>query len=172
MAILRLSVAEWERYHRQLGPRLYQAGVLGVRSAALRIIVLMVKRTREAMPASAMGQVGAVNTGELLRAWKWIAIVGGARILNAKPYSSIVEYGRRPGARRPPIPPIEQWLRRRLQMSEEDAASLAPLVAAAIGRRGLYPRQILTGPDAAAQIRQILDREVRAEIREALARRP
>lgn len=52
-------------------------------------------------------------------------------------YAPIVEAGRRPG-RRPPIAPILLWVRRKLQISEPRATSVAVLISRKIGARG-YP---------------------------------
>lgn len=167
-----MSVAQWVRYHQQLGDRFHQAGLKGAKSAAMRVVALMVQRTQVAEPASDYGAEGAVNTGEFLRAWKWFAIAGGARVLNDRPYASVIEYGRRPGSRPPPTAPIFQWLVRRVRMDPDEALGAAELVARAIGHRGLRGRGILTGIEATAQIEEILEAEIRHELDRALARPP
>jgi hypothetical protein len=172
MAVLRLSVNQWVRYHRQLGDRMHRAGLRGAKAAALRVIALMVERTRVAQPASDRGAPGAVNTGEFLRAWKWLTIPGGTRVLNDRPYGAVIEYGRRPGARPPPVEPIRQWLVRRVGMADAEAENVAELVARAIGIRGLRGRAILTGEDATAQIEVILESEIIRELERAIARPP
>ena len=167
-----MNTSQWARYHRQLGNRFHVAGQRGCRSAALRVVRLMVERTRVAMPASDNGAEGAVNTGEFLRGWKWMAISYGARVMNDRPYSSVIEYGRRPGSKPPPPAPIQRWLQRRLGMDEKEAQSVAWLVARAIGYRGLRGRAILTGAEATAQIEVILEAEISHELRIEIARPP
>jgi hypothetical protein len=51
-------------------------------------------------------------------------------------YAPVVEAGRRPGARRPPLEPIRLWVIRKLGISSLQARQVAFLVARAIGRRG------------------------------------
>ncbi len=51
-------------------------------------------------------------------------------------YAPIVELGRRPGQRRPPLEPILLWVSRKLQLSGPRARSVAFLVARKIGRTG------------------------------------
>jgi hypothetical protein len=50
----------------------------------------------------------------------------------------VLERGRRPGQRMPPLGPIRAWLQRH---GGTEAAKLAFVVARSIGRRGLFPRQ-------------------------------
>lgn len=171
MAVLRMTVERWQRYHAQLGERYHAAALLGIRSAGHRIVALMVQRTREAKPASPNGAVGAVNTGGLARGWTSMKIDDGVRVLNPKQHSPIAEYGRRPGVL-PPIKVIERWLIRRVGLTKREAREAAWPVAMAIKARGLLGREILTGPEAEAQIEGILDAEVRHELDRALAEPP
>lgn len=172
MAVLRLSVSGWARYHEVLPARIRRAAIKGARSAALRVVSLMVERTRHAEPASDHGASGAVNTGEFVRAWKMIPLTDGGRVVNDRPYASVIEYGRRPRSKAPPVDPIIQWLVRRVGMSWDEARQAAPQVARAIGWRGLRGRGILTGLEARTQIGEILESEIQHELAVELARPP
>lgn len=172
MGALRMNLAQWKWYHARLKGRCHEAGLRGARAAGLRVVALMVKRTREAEPASDHGAVGAVNTGALARSWRSVPNADGTRIVNLQPYWAVVEYGRRPNSTPPPRAPIEAWLRRRLKLKPAAARSAAYVVARAIGRRGLRGRRILTHPAVTAQIEAILHDEIRRALRQAIAKPP
>ena len=65
------------------------------------------------------------------------------------PYASIIETGRRKGAKMPKIMengtpgPIVRWAQRRLGMSQKEAQSVAFVISRAIKRRGLVPRKVM-----------------------------
>jgi hypothetical protein len=61
----------------------------------------------------------------------------GATLANDAPHASVIEFGRRPGARQPPTAAILGWVRRKLGKRGADAQTTAFLIARAIGRRGL-----------------------------------
>ncbi len=61
----------------------------------------------------------------------------GAVLLNDAPHASVIEFGRRPGARRPPLSAIIGWVRRKLGIRGKRGKAAAFLIARAIGRRGL-----------------------------------
>lgn len=174
MAVLRMNLREWKRYHEKLAERFHPAALRGARSAALAVTAMAQRRTRTAPPANpaGKGKGGAVNTGDYLRRWRWISIPDGARVLNDHPAAAVIEYGRRPGSAPPPPLAIRDWLIRRLRMKEAQANRVARAVAIAIGRRGLLARHVLTSEDAVQEIARILEREVKHELDRELARRP
>lgn len=66
-------------------------------------------------------------------------------------YADFAVFGRKPG-KRPPLEPLRRWARRKLGVSEEDAASVAHAIATVIGRRGTKGQpQVYEGPNARAQ---------------------
>jgi len=65
------------------------------------------------------------------------------RVWNSTPYAAPVEYGRRPGAKPPPVRALEPWVEKVLQVAPNRVRSVAFLVAKAIGRRGIKGRNIL-----------------------------
>jgi hypothetical protein len=169
MPSLNLSLDQWRLYHQQLPDGVARAARRGARSAGLRVLRLMIERTGTARPASPNGAVGAVNTGEFRQRWRVVNIEGGSRVFNDHPAAPVIDGGRRRGAKMPPLAPIVAWLQRRLGKSLEEAQAMALPVARAIKYRGLEGRQILSGPEAQAQIEAILDREVRRAIERAIA---
>lgn len=56
---------------------------------------------------------GLVDQGGYRAGWKARRIAGGAETRNDAPHAGIMEHGRRPGQRRPPLEPILAWVRRR-----------------------------------------------------------
>jgi hypothetical protein len=116
MAVLRMNLKEWKRYHERLADQFHPAALRGARSAALATVAVAQRRTRQAPPANpaGKGKGGAVNTGDYLRRWRWITISDGARVLNDHPAAAVIEYGRRPGSAPPPEQAIRDWLIRRL----------------------------------------------------------
>lgn len=157
-------------YIARFGVRAVDAARRGLLSASVRGWSLMVERTRRAPPANPGGKGGggAVNTGSFARAWRHGAIAegeggtaGGARIFNSSPYGAVIEHGRRAGTW-PPRAAIARWAQRRLGLSEEDAQRAAFPIARAIARRGLLPRNIMSG--AEPQLLKIMLREVSDQI--------
>jgi hypothetical protein len=54
------------------------------------------------------------------------------------PYPLVMEYGRRPGAKPPPVAAIRPWV-----IAKFGDASLAYVIARSIGRKGIKPRRFL-----------------------------
>lgn len=68
--------------------------------------------------------------------------LGGTVRVFAQPpadiYAGVMEFGRRPGARRPPLLPILFWVKTKLRISDEkQAKSVAFLIARKIGIKGI-----------------------------------
>lgn len=120
----------------------------GLLSASLQAKPIMVKQTDMAPPASPKGSRGAVNTGNYRQAWKSAPGTQGGtqgmRVSNSAPYAGVIEYGRRRGAKMPPIDPIARWAQRKLGLPYPKAKGIAFAIAKAISKRGLQPRRVLT----------------------------
>src|SRR6185295_7665457 len=54
-----------------------------------------------------------VDRAEYKRAWRRTVLKDGAQLRNDSPHAPIIEYGRRPGAKMPPLEPILRWMRRK-----------------------------------------------------------
>lgn len=105
-----------------------------------------------------------VDRGTYRRSWKFEDIPGGATVYNFTPYAAVIEDGRRPGAKAPPLAVIQAWLLRkgivkgRGKTAAANARAMAFVVARAIKRRGLPGRHILRFAS------QRLDKIVQAEL--------
>lgn len=55
-------------------------------------------------------------------------------------YGAVIELGRRPGKKRPPIAPIELWARRKLGLPPDKAKRAAWAISRVIARRGFEGR--------------------------------
>lgn len=84
-----------------------------------------------------------VATGNYRNSWKVITSEDGAQLVNTAKHAKFVEFGRRPG-KRPPLKPIEQWVRvKRLSSNPREIRSIAFAIARKIGREGTKPRLVL-----------------------------
>lgn len=123
-----------------------------------------------------------VDRGTYRRSFRFDDIPLGATAYNFAPYAAIIEEGRRPGQRPPPIGPIIEWVKRKgigrqygpnqagkrkvsRALSDREARGIAFVIARAIGKRGVPAHHILEA--AAVEI----DRAVRAAIDDFLAGR-
>jgi hypothetical protein len=73
------------------------------------------------------------------------SIVGRVASTIKSVYPAVIEFGRRPGAKPPPVSALVEWVKVKLGATEQTARNVAFLVARAIGRRGLKPRKVLFG---------------------------
>src|SRR5689334_12091271 len=54
-----------------------------------------------------------VDRGTYRRSFRYDDIPRGIALANSAPYASVIEHGRRPGARQPPTSAIADWVRRK-----------------------------------------------------------
>lgn len=136
----------------------------GLLSASAQMVPILVRATNTAPPASAKGSKGAVNTGDFRRRWSAMpetqGRTQGVLVGNSSPYAGVIEYGRRAGAKMPPIEPLARWAQRKLQLPYAQAKGLAFVMARNIKRRGLRPRLILTSKGTLKLLRQAMTRDV------------
>lgn len=167
--VLNIDPKELGPYYKKLGARLNKAALRGARRGGLRAVSTLQRATSKAIPANpgGVGTGGAVNTAFYKRAWKSQPTPTGVRVYNAARYSSIIEYGRRPG-KFPPLAVIRDWAQRRLGLSAEEAKRAAFPIARAIAKRGLVPRKVMTG--SMPQIHSQFLQSVVAELDRELAR--
>lgn len=136
-------------------------------------------------------RLGIVDRGTYVARFRAVRTREGAELRNDAPHSRVVEFGRRPGSRPPPIAVILSWIRRkgidvsglanvrrgkkrkkrgkgftkgRRQGVRRAQAQLAFLIARAIGRRGLKAHRVFQG-----YINPKLRQWWRAKIREIVA---
>jgi len=59
-----------------------------------------------------------------------------------KEYGIVMEYGRKPGSRMPPVDAIQYWVVRKLQLSADEAESAAWAIAKSIAKKGIEGRHM------------------------------
>ncbi len=102
----RLSLTQFQHWMTQATPELQKAGVRGMRKAGLflhRTVVIEISQTKPR---------AAVDTGELRNSVNATPVPDGALVSVDAPHAPVLEYGRRPNSRMPPIQPIMDWMRR------------------------------------------------------------
>jgi hypothetical protein len=163
---IRVDPSKLGHLEAQLQHRLVAIKSRAALSAAQRSVALMQQRTRQAPPAnpSGIGQGGAVNTGNYLRRWRAMRQANGASVYNPTPYAGVIELGRRPGSRMPPVGIIARWIQRRLSVSIEVARQSAFIIARAIAERGLLGRRVMTHPTALRKMAKFFQDEFTKEL--------
>lgn len=91
-----------------------------------------------------------VDRGTYRRSFEVAKTADGVAIYNPLLYASVIEEGRRPGSKMPPIDEIARWVLRkglvkgRRGVAREKAArGIAFVIARGIARKGMKPRHIL-----------------------------
>jgi hypothetical protein len=164
--VVKIDMKQFVEQTRRMTEELMPTAIEGAYLAALRGVGIMQRRTREAPPANPAGKGsgGAVNTGDFLRRWKAEQLSDGARTYNESPYGPVIEHGRRAPKKPPPKEVIVRWIQRRLGKTEDEARSIAFVVARAIGKRGLIGRKI--AEDGQDEISEIALEEIEKAIRD------
>ena len=174
MATHKLSLAEFAASRAKLARAFWPAVRRGLAAGGQRARAYLVERTQQL----------AFDRGGAARGWKVDARDKSVTIYNATPYFGVIEKGRRPGKRQPPVAAIEPWVRRKVNVSyvpksgkhkgqqrtrrarRDEAPAIAYLIARAIGRRGIKGKNVMGG--ALPKLKQLLIEEVGHEIVRAL----
>lgn len=168
---IRTTMPEIGQLIKKLGDRAPLAIQKAATSLSMRALTIVQDAVRNAPPASSKGSGGAVNTGRFLAAWEAAPAQQGTafgvliQVPNSKaPYAAVIEYGRRPGSKPPPVEPIARWAQRRLRLPYEQAKGVAFAIARSIGRRGLTGRHILTSDKTKNRLRYAMKKELLREL--------
>lgn len=107
-------------------------------------------RRAGSMPDLVQVNNGAIATGKYRDDWRakrrsMAAGSIGILVYNTKAYAPNIEYGRRSG-RMPPVSAIRKWLQVKFSLPYRRAKRIAWPIAAAIKRRGIPGRKIMTAP--------------------------
>ena len=92
-------------------------------------------------------------TGAYRTSWEVQRTKTGAKLVNLAPYAKVIEWGRRPGAKAPPVEVIREWVRQKLvpagkvDDNEAEIKSAAFLIGRAIKRRGIPAKLVLATAD-------------------------
>lgn len=168
-----MSLRDFKRYVKDLRKKLVGADaviVRGVHSGVMQAVTVAHRATDMAQEASPNGAVGAVDTGDYKRRWRYYTTRTGGGITNDHPAADVIERGRRGGRRRPPVDVIKRWAQRRIGLSESEAELAKWPIAQAIARRGLWGRRVITNSFTHDEITRVVMQSVKHEIREALQR--
>jgi hypothetical protein len=103
--------------------------------------------------------LGVMDRGHYKLGFKARATRNGAELRNDAPHAAVIEYGRRPGSRMPPVEAIRGWARRKGLPK-----GVAFLIARSIARKGIPPKALFRG-----HLNPILSRKFQARIRLILA---
>lgn len=66
-----------------------------------------------------------------------------AMLINDAPHAAVIEHGRRPGAKPPPLAPIVRWVERKLGIPAPASLRVARSVQMAIAKRGMKPKRVM-----------------------------
>ncbi len=161
--IIKMDMNQWTSYMGKLEHRFMPAMVRGIQAGAARLLPELHNRTRQASPASERGTPGALDTGLYLAGWRSAPLLNGAMVYNVRPYSPVIERGRRPApVGRGGIRNLEAWVHRKLKLSGSEARAAAFAIAQTLKKRKLKPRKVLTGDEDA--LIKIVEEEVMHEL--------
>jgi hypothetical protein len=153
MATRTINLRAATEHYRKLGARFWPTVMIGAKAGGERARAHMVEASQEAF-----------DRGGYTRAWKASVEGRSLTIYNQAPYAAVIEHGRRPGGRMPPVKALVPWVRRKLGVGDAEAQSVAFLVARKIARDGTPGKQILSrAEDALVEL-------VRAEVIDAVRR--
>ncbi|MHC1726501.1 MAG: hypothetical protein AB9866_10905 [Syntrophobacteraceae bacterium] len=102
----------------------------GLRIIAARAEKVMVEKTPRGVGAQG-GLAGSIHGEVTAYGQGWAARIG-----TPLEYGQVIELGRRPGQRMPPVAPIALWAVRKLGVPQADARSVAYVIARKIAIKG------------------------------------
>lgn len=161
---VRIPISGFARYEKALGRAMRQA----VFSNSMRTAG---KQVREYLESETLKRQ-IFHRKNFVRGWR--AVLGNppssTRVYNKMPYASVIEFGRRAGARRPPVDALVPWVRDKLGVRGKEVRSVAFLVARKIGVKGIKARPVIRDPKVQAKVSKIVTSVVNEKLREAIAR--
>ena len=156
-----VDIKQFNKLLTKLGANAPTALKAGLFSASMRARVIV---DQESVRKRVM------NTGYYRRAWKTFAMFEehAVRVYNVAPYAGVVEYGRRPGGRMPPVRPIARWAERKFGIPYEEALGISFGIAKKIQKAGIPGKHVLT--DALPTLSRAFEQEIQRELRAMLNR--
>lgn len=146
-----------------LGTRFRPAMLRGMSAGAQRCIPVLQTATMHAPAASPRGTPGAVDTGLYKAAWRSAPMPNGAKVFNMRPYSGVIESGRRASAvGKEGIRNLEGWVRRNLKVSGKDARDAAWAIAKTLEKRPLEARRVVA--DSEKKMIEVVEKEILHEL--------
>ena len=166
--IVNITLEQFAKYTDDLAKNFMPTALRGIRAGALRAIPIVVRRTKQAPPASPHGTTGAFNTGLMAAGWRVENLPNGARLYNIRPYSGVVEAGRRAGKGidKEGMRNLKMWTQRKLGLSGAEAESAAFAIMRTMKKRPLWARNIVK--DGLEEISIAMLDEIEHELMRAL----
>lgn len=125
-----VNVAELQKLARQFPEVTAIEMRAGLKVVAARCEKVLVEKTPRGV--SAQGGLAGSMHGEVVPFGQGYA----ARVGTPLEYGQVIELGRRPGQRMPPVAPIARWAVAKLGVESQDAESVAYLIARKIAIKG------------------------------------
>lgn len=122
-----------------------------VRLSMLRGTALVTKNVKETIrsPGGGFGPLIAGKANNMMQSWSDEVTGGGLRgaSFSSKIYSSVMDQGRRPGAKMPPVQAIENWIRDKgiVEKQEKAVKALGRIIRGGKGFRLGKAKKVLAG---------------------------
>lgn len=84
-----------------------------------------------------------VDQSHYKQSWKQRPLPNGSELRNDAPHAPVLEHGRRPNRPGPPIEPILEWVKRKLDVPADEAEHVAWLIQRRIHQDGSPPYHVL-----------------------------
>lgn len=128
---IRVPISNFARYEEKLGRALRQAAFAKSLRPAGKLVRLFLEE--ETIRREIFWRK------KFARAWRLqpTNLSSAVRIVNKTPYGRVLEYGRRPNRRPPPVKALVPWVRDRWGLRGKDAKSAAFALSRLIGKRGM-----------------------------------
>jgi len=143
MAVYRTTFREFAPTLRKLAKAQVKAGITAMQITSDRGIQFVHDEIAKTVPSP-------VDMGTYRWSWKSQDLPRGAMIFNTQLYASVIEGGRRPGARMPPAAVLGEWARRKgllrdVPKGDMNAAmrSIGFALARSIARKGIPAKNVL-----------------------------
>lgn len=169
---VRIPIERFAKYEAELGRAMRQAVFRkSMRTAGKYVRIYLEQETIER---------GIVWRKRFARGWRMRPnnVPSAVTVYNTTPYGIVLEKGRRPNKRPPPVKALVPWVRDKLGLRGKDAVGAAFAISRAIGKRGMPSkatpwrnrRPMLERKTVRDKITDIVARSVTVKLREALAR--
>jgi hypothetical protein len=174
MATITVPLNKVATVFRKYGTAARHETAQGLPVVVKRAEIIITSATRRAPPASPNGSTGAVNYGKYLKAWsaKVTKLNGNRGVLvgNNRKYAPNIDYGRRAGAKAPPVSAIALWAVKKMGLPYKAALKIAGPIATSIAKRGLKPRGVLRGPNTTKDFLDAMESAMSAALSKAAQR--
>ncbi len=135
-------------------PKIEEAVVKGIQSAALRLEGMIIEEIEEAKAVATSELKGSVDT----KMDQYGATTGPDA-----PHAPFIEFGTRPHF--PPLQPILDWVKvKGIASDEDEALEIAIRIVKSIGKKGTEPRRVVGKAFARLKGDKIVEKEIHDEL--------